>query len=106
MSESQVLEVTETNFKETIEEGIALVDFWAEWCAPCREQGPIVSQLAEAVGDKYKIGKLDVDKHKTIAVDYEVSSIPTLIIFKDGQVVKRLVGLHPLEVLKSELAAV
>jgi len=76
-----------------------LVDFFADWCGPCKMQAPIIEQLAEEINDKAKIGKLDVDANPAIAQKYEVMSIPTLIIFKDGQVVERLTGLQSKDVL-------
>ncbi|HNP75566.1 MAG TPA: thioredoxin [bacterium] len=76
-----------------------LVDFFADWCGPCKMQAPIIEQLAEEINDKAKIGKLDVDANPAIAQKYEVMSIPTLIIFKDGQVVERLTGLQSKDIL-------
>ena len=77
-----------------------LVDFWATWCGPCMRQGPIVEALAE---EGYAVGKVDVDQEPGLAQQFQVMSIPTLIIFKDGREVNRLVGLTPKEKLKSLL---
>ena len=71
-----------------------IVDFWATWCSPCLTQGPIVEELAEEIGEKAIIAKLDVDENQDIAGEYGVMSIPTLLIFKDGEVVDQLVGVH------------
>ena len=82
-----------------------LVDFFAEWCGPCKMQGPIIDQLAEEMKaeSKVKISKLNVDENQTTAQEYRVMSIPTLKIFKAGQVVADLVGLQSKEVLKSKI---
>ena len=86
--------LSDETFKETIKNGVTLVDFWAEWCGPCRMQGPIIEQLAGKIGERAKIAKLDVDEAKTIAAQYKVMSIPTIIIYKDGEVIKQFVGVQ------------
>lgn len=105
-AESKVLTITDNDFDKTIKKGITLVDFWAVWCGPCRRQGPIVEEIANEVGKKFKIGKLDVDNNKTSSNTYNVRNIPTLIIFKDGKEVKRLVGLQDKQTLLNELNAI
>jgi len=91
--------LTDANFQGTINKGITLVDFWAPWCTPCKIQGPIVSDVAEEVGDKAKIGKLNVDENQRIATKYGIRSIPTIYIFKDGEPVKKFVGVKTKTVL-------
>ena len=82
--------------------GLVLVDFWAPWCGPCQQQGPIISELAdETVGAV--IGKVNVDENQKTASEYGVMSIPTLIIFKDGVPIEQLVGVHQKGVLKKKL---
>ena len=80
-----------------------LVDFWAEWCGPCRQVGPIVDQIADEQ-DGVKVLKLDIDAHPDVARQYGVMSIPTLLVFKDGEAAKRIVGAKPKAALMKELA--
>ncbi len=97
--------LTDATFQKTISKGVTLVDFWAPWCTPCKIQGPIVSEVAEAIGDKASICKLDVDQNKKIASKLKIRSIPTIIIFKDGEPVKQFIGVKTKAVLlKSVLA--
>ena len=84
--------LTDQNFSSTIKSGVSLVDFWAAWCGPCRVQGPIVDEIADEIGDKAKICKLDIDQHKKIAGQLGIQSIPTILIFKDGKMVQKFVG--------------
>jgi thioredoxin 1 len=79
-------------------EKAVLVDFWADWCGPCKMLGPLIDEIANEVGDKIKIGKLDIDTNQQTASKYQVMSIPTVIIFKGGQPVKTLVGVQPKQI--------
>ena len=92
-------ELSEKEFYKFIKKDVALVDFWAPWCGPCRTQGPIINFLADSLYDIVKIGKVNIDKVKTVAEKYSVSSIPTMIIFVDGIAVKKIIGLHSREEL-------
>jgi len=98
-AESVVTILTDANFDELVSNGVVLVDFWATWCPPCRIQNPIVEEVAQAIGDKALISKLDVDRNIGTTAMYQVRSIPTLIIFKDGQPVRRFVGVTQKETL-------
>jgi thioredoxin 1 len=86
--------VTDSNFEQTIKTNkVVLVDFWANWCGPCRALAPTIAELAKEYSGKVLIGKLDVDENPQTAEKFQVFSIPTMIVFKDGQEADRLVGL-------------
>jgi len=89
-----VTEVTDSNFdSEVLKSNIpVLVDFWAVWCGPCKMVAPEVEKLAAEKADVLKIGKLNVDENRDTAIKYSITSIPSLLLFKDGQMVKKLVG--------------
>lgn len=96
-----VAELSDKTFDQAITEGITLVDFWAVWCKPCKLQGPIVDEIAGIYKDRIKVAKVDVDQNKMISQRFQIESIPTLIIFKDGQIIERLVGLQDKATLES-----
>ncbi len=89
--------LTAENFKKEVLESPVpvLIDFWAEWCMPCKMIGPSVAQIAETYKDKLKVGKLNVDEESDIASQYGIISIPTLIVFQGGQVVRQKIGAMP-----------
>lgn len=97
--------ITDDNFATEIEgtDGLAMVDFWAAWCGPCRMVAPIVEQLAEDYDGKLKVGKLDVDANIRTASRFNVRSIPTILFFKDGQLIDTVVGAVPKPVLERKL---
>ena len=98
----KTLEITDKNFNDIISKNkTVLVDFWAEWCGPCRIISPVIEELANEYEGKAIIGKLDVDSNQESSVKYEVRSIPTIITFKDGKIVDRQVGAVPKETLKN-----
>lgn len=84
--------LTDTSFKKQIKSGVTLVDFWAAWCMPCKVLGPTVSEVADELGDKADICKLNIDENKKTASELGIRSIPTMIIFKDGKIVNKIVG--------------
>ncbi len=92
MSENTVT-VTDANFAEITGKGVALVDFWAERCPPCRVQGPVVEKLAEKFAGRATVGKLDVDSNPRVPTEFGLMYIPTLIVFRDGEEAKRFTGL-------------
>ena len=96
----KTLEITDSNFNDVISKNkTVLVDFWAEWCGPCRMIGPIIEELANEYEGKAIIGKLDVDSNQESSIKYGVRSIPTILTFKDGEIVDRQVGAVPKETL-------
>jgi len=100
---SSPVDLNGSNFKEKTSTGITLVDFWAEWCPPCRIQNPILEDLAAEIGDMALIAKVDVDDNQDIAASYNVRSIPTLILFKEGEPVERFTGVQQKETLISAI---
>jgi len=98
--------LTDANFNETIKSGVTLVDFWAQWCAPCRMQGPIIDDLADEMGEKATISKLNIDENRRVAQMLGIQSIPTLLLFKDGKIAKKFVGVKPKGILQKEINAI
>ncbi len=103
MASDNVIEFTDANFQQEVlqSEVPVLVDFWAEWCMPCRMLAPTIDEIASEFEGKAKIGKLDTDANREIAIKYDISAIPTVMLFKDGELEQRFVGLTP----KDDLAA-
>ncbi len=97
--------ITDANFDSEVltSDKPVLVDFWAAWCGPCQMQGPIIEEVAKSIGSKAKVGKLNVDENPVVAQKYGIMSIPTLMIFKGGTVVKQLIGVQSKETLLREL---
>ena len=86
------IELTAENFEATISEGVTLVDFWAPWCGPCRMIAPVIEELAEDYDEKAKICKVNTDEEQDIAIKFGIRSIPTIMFFKDGELVDQMVG--------------
>ncbi len=97
MTGSTVLQLSQDEFDREVlrSDRPVLVDFWADWCQPCHMLAPTVEQLAEDYGDRIKVAKVDLDTNSDLAHTYSISSIPTILVFKDGQVSERIVGVQP-----------
>lgn len=99
-----VINLKSDTFEKQVTTGVTLVDFWAEWCSPCRFQLPILKEVADEIGDKAVIAKVNVDEELELAGQFGVQSIPTLILFKDGQMIDIMVGVQSKEVLIEKIS--
>ncbi len=97
--------LSDATFKKQISKGVSLVDFWAEWCTPCKIQGPVVSELADEMSEQAKICKLDVQHNQRVATELGIRNIPTILIFKDGKIIKKFVGVKTKTVLMKAVKA-
>lgn len=98
-----IVKLNDSNFKQQISSGIVLVDFWAEWCMPCKMMAPILNDVAIAAQGKAKVCKLNIDHAKQTAAKFGVRSIPTIIVFKNGKEIKRIVGVKQKAFILSQI---
>ncbi|MDO5511514.1 thioredoxin [Corynebacterium sp.] len=94
---SNVIEVTQSNFREVVVEADkpVIVDFWAEWCGPCKKLSPVLDELSEELGDSVTIAKVNVDEERTLGAMFQIMSIPAVLFFKDGEKVDEFIGVRP-----------
>ena len=100
---AKYIELTSANLEATINEGVSLVDFWAPWCGPCRMIAPVIEELAEEFDGKAKICKVNTDEEQDIAVKFGIRSIPTIMFFKDGEMVDQIVGAQSKQALADKI---
>lgn len=100
MASEYIKKLSEDNFEKDIENGVTLVDFYADWCGPCRMMTPVLEKVAKEVHGQAMVAKLDIDQAQKVASSYQITSVPTLILFKDGKEMGRLVGLRDMETVK------
>jgi thioredoxin 1 len=105
MASPDIVTLTQENFDTEVKNSTSpvLVDFWAEWCGPCKMIGPVLDELAAEYKGKVKIGKVNIDDHAGLAAQFRIASIPTLLIFKKGEVVEQIVGAKPKGALRASL---
>ena len=99
------IELNSSNFNTTIKEGVTLVDFWAPWCGPCRMIAPVIEELAGDFDGRAKICKVNTDEEQDIAIQYGIRSIPTLLFFKNGELVDQMIGAAGKQVLADKLSS-
>ena len=102
---AKYIELTASNFEETLNEGVSLVDFWAPWCGPCRMIAPVIEELAADFEGKAKICKVNTDEEQDISVKFGIRSIPTIMFFKDGKMVDQIVGAQSKAALAEKINA-
>ncbi len=105
MAAPNIITLTKDNFEKSVLKSLTpvLVDFWAEWCGPCKMIAPILDEIAEEYSGRVNIGKVNVDEHQTLAAEYGVRAIPTLLLFQNGQVAEQMLGLRSKRDLKASL---
>ncbi|MFY8090056.1 MAG: thioredoxin [Chitinophagaceae bacterium] len=101
------LELTDANFETTVlkSDKLSVVDFWAEWCGPCRAIGPVIDELSKEYEGKVNIGKVNVDNNAKVSMDYGITSIPAILFIKNGQVVDKQIGAAPKSILDKKIQA-
>jgi len=103
---ANILTLTDSNFQQQTKNKVVLVDFWAEWCAPCKMMAPVLNDVANELTGNSFVGKLNIEQYQSMAQQFNVRSIPTLILFKNGKEVKRFVGIKQKDFLVKEIKSV
>jgi len=102
----KIKQLTDQNFNQQIKKGVILVDFWASWCAPCKMMAPVLNELSDVLTDNKSVGKVNVEVARAVSSQYNIRSIPTMVLFKDGKEVNRFVGIKSKDFLLKEMNAV
>ena len=100
---AEIKELNSTNFEEVTKSGVVLVDYFATWCMPCKMVAPVIEKVAESYAGKVTVGKVDIDEEPDLAAAYNVQSVPSILLFKDGKLASTLVGARPFETFATEL---
>jgi len=103
---ASILTLTDKNFQQQTKNKVVLVDFWAEWCAPCKMMAPVLNEVANELNENFHVGKLNIEQYQSMAQQFNVRSIPMLILFKNGKEVKRFVGIKQKNFLLKEIQSV
>jgi thioredoxin 1 len=103
-SDKNIIKLTSSNFVDETGKGIVMVDFWATWCMPCKAMAPVIEEIASHTIGKVKVGKVDIDANRTLASQFGIQAIPTIIIFKDGMPMETLIGVQSKEALVNALS--
>ena len=103
---ANILTLTDKNFQQQTKNKVVLVDFWAEWCAPCKMMAPVLNEVADELNGNSHVGKLNIEQYQSMAQQFNVRSVPTLILFKNGKEVKRFVGMKQKDFLLKEIQSV
>jgi thioredoxin 1 len=106
MAQENIKKLTQEDFSVEIQQGVVLADFYADWCGPCRMLAPVLEQVAQEVQGKASIAKVDIDKAQGVTADLQISSVPTLILFKDGKELKRIIGLRDADFIRDFVLSV
>lgn len=101
----KIKQLTDQNFDQQIKKGVILVDFWASWCAPCKMMAPVLNEVADQLSGNNSVGKVNVEVARSISSQYNIRSIPTMILYKDGKEINRFVGIKSKEFLLREITA-
>jgi thioredoxin 1 len=106
MGSENIKKLTQDSFNAEIANGVTLVDFYADWCGPCRMLAPVLEQVAQDVKGKATIAKLDIDQAQKVTAEFQITSVPTLILFKNGKEMKRIIGLRDADFIKDFIVSV
>jgi thioredoxin 1 len=102
----KILTLSDSNFQYQLKNKVVLVDFWASWCAPCRMMAPVLNEIAGELDGEYRVGKVNIEQYQSLAGNYKIRSIPTMVLYNNGKEVKRFVGVKPKEYLLNQIKSI